>query len=265
MFAEFIGSYNDNTEAIMNRTSLFLLFAFCATFAAAQIEQRTLRPSEPTQQQPAGEAEPYLLSVGAFIAGKAGVNTVVATGRKTDVNVNPLPDAGVSILAPLGTGSIAAVGLDIGYATYSFINTPVSGVTDDNTLIEQYSYVNVFPNINLLGVVLGVNVGFSPTGKARTRSDRTVTVVTTGKTELGSDELGTTIELRVGGNFPVWRHQGGHLNLYIMGGYMLSGLYNDYQTYLFSRDNYTTPSADNNPRPASLAIGLAYYFAIPIK
>lgn len=50
-----------------------------------------------------------------------------------------------------------------------------------------------------------------------------------------------------------------------MAGYTLSGLYSDYRSYIYSRDNYTTPSADNNPRPASLALGLAYYFRIPIK
>jgi hypothetical protein len=240
--------------------------ALVITIAYGQIEQRTLRPAQDhsTQaimEQPAA----YSLHVGVFVAAKAGVNTTVARGRKTDLNFNTLPDLGISIFAPLQSGSRFGAGLDIGYATYSYVNKPESGVTDANTIIEQYSYVNMFPHVNLSGIVLGVNLGFAPNGRAKTKSGNTAIIVTDGSQEIGSEHLGTLVELRLGGNFPIWDNPNGQLNLYLLAGYTLSGLYSDYRTYIYSRDNYALPSADKNPKPASIAVGLAYYFRIPIK
>jgi hypothetical protein len=111
--------------------------ALVITIAYGQIEQRTLRPAQDhsTQaimEQPAA----YSLHVGVFVAAKAGVNTTVARGRKTDLNFNTLPDLGISIFAPFQSGSRFGAGLDIGYATYSYVNKPESGVTDANTIIE---------------------------------------------------------------------------------------------------------------------------------
>lgn len=85
------------------------------TVAYGQIEQRTLRPAQDhsTQailEQPAA----YSLHVGVFVAAKAGVNTTVARGRKTDLNFNTLLDLGISIFAPLQSGSRFGAGLDIG-------------------------------------------------------------------------------------------------------------------------------------------------------
>ncbi|GIV50397.1 MAG: hypothetical protein KatS3mg038_0918 [Candidatus Kapaibacterium sp.] len=250
----------------MIRRACSCMLLVVALAAYGQIPQRTLRPAEeqPTQSVAVQTAN-YAISVGAFVAAKVGVNTTVAKGRKTDLNFNPLPDLGISIYAPFQSGGRIGAGVDIGYATYSFVNQPESGVTDANSIVERYSYVNIFPHVNLHGVVFGVNVGFSPSGRAETKSGDQVTVVTDGSREIGSEHLGTLVELRLGGNFPVWEHQTGHLNLYVMAGYTVSGLYSDYRTYIYSRDNYTTPSADNNPRPASLALGLAYYFRIPIQ
>lgn len=247
------------------RIGLMTTILLCGSITTfGQIPQRTLRPADETTQQHSTSSDaPYQISIGAFVAAKVGVNTAVAKGRKTDINVNPLPDFGISLFAPFQVGGKIGIGLDLGYATYSYVNKPDRSVTDDNTIIERYSYVNVFPYLNLSGVALGVNIGFSPKGRAETRSGREVVIATNGKTELGSNELGTLVEVRVGGNFPVWETSLGHLNLYIMAGYALNGLFSDYQQYIYSRDNYTTPSASNNPRPASLAVGLAYYVRVP--
>jgi hypothetical protein len=248
------------SRLIMQWTLTLLCIVAVVYTAPAQIETRTLRPAESTSPAPPPPPPSrYELSLGAFLAAKAGVNTTVAQDYKTDVNINPLPDIGISIIAPFEANDRFGAGLDIGYTTYSYITKPYSGVTVTNTIIERYSYVNLFPHFNLYGVVVGVNVGFAPSGSAKTKADQSVSVVTPAKTELSSDELGTLIELRLGGNFPVWRNPTGHLNFYVMGGYVLGGLYSDYQQYLYS------PNADNNPRPASLALGLAYYFTVPIK
>ncbi|MCX7929269.1 MAG: hypothetical protein N2663_00890 [Chlorobi bacterium] len=241
-------------------TRVSIAIAFVTLTAISQIPQRTLRPADEAIQQSVVRTEPsYQVSIGAYLAAKVGINTTVARGRKTDINFNTLPDFGVSIFAPFQTGSRIGAGLDLGYATYTYVNKPESNVTDDNTIIERYSYLNLFPHLNLSGVIVGVNLGFSPKGRAETRSGRQVSVVTNGKTELSSDELGTLVEARIGGNFSIWENPIGHLNLYVMAGYVVSGLYTDYQTYIYSRDNY----ADNNPKPASLALGLAYYFRVP--
>ncbi len=240
--------------------------ALMITIAYGQVEQHTLRPAQDHSTQALMDRPAaYSLHVGAFVAAKTGVNTTVAKGRKTDLNFNALPDVGISIFAPFQTGGRLGAGLDIGYATYSYVNKPESGVTDANTIIEQYSYVNMFPHVNLGGVVLGVNFGFAPNGQAKTKSGSTVTILMDGSQEINSEHLGTLVELRLGGNFPIWDNPNGQLNLYFLAGYTLSGLYSDYRTYIFSRDNYVLPSADKNPKPASIAVGLAYYFRITIK
>lgn len=250
---------------MVRRTTAYMLLV-AALAAYGQIPQRTVRPAE---EQPiqlvTRPSKDYAISIGAFLAAKAGINTAVARGRKTELNFNPLPDLGISLYLPFLPGGHIGAGLDIGYATYSYVNKPESGVTDANSIVERYSYVNIFPHLNMSGVVLGVNFGFAPSGRAATKSGDQVTVVTDGKRDLGSEHLGTLLELRVGGNIPVWEHRSGQLNVYAMLGYTLSGLYSDYRTYIYSRDDYTTPSADNNPRPASLALGLSYYFRIPIN
>lgn len=158
---------------MIRRVCSFMLLVG-ALAAYGQIPQRTLRPAEeqPTQSitQPTAD---YAISVGAFVAAKAGINTAVAKGRKTDLNFNPLPDLGISIFAPFQAGGRIGAGVDFGYATYSFVNKPESGVTDANSIVERYSYVNIFPHVNLSGVVLGVNIGVSPSGRAQQKAATT--------------------------------------------------------------------------------------------
>lgn len=171
-----------------------------ALAAYGQIPQRTLRPAEeqPTQSVAVQTAD-HAISVGAFVAAKAGVNTAVAKGRKTDLNFNPLPDLGISIFAPFQAGGRIGAGVDFGYATYSFVNKPESGVTDANSIVERYSYVNIFPHVNLSGVVLGVNIGVSPSGRAQTKSGNDVTVVTDGTRELEASTLGRSLSYGLAG------------------------------------------------------------------
>lgn len=232
-----------------------------------QIPQQTLRPTEGAVsfQNASATDQTYTLHLGAFVAAKVGVNTTVAHGRKTDANFNTLPDFGISLFAPFSVGGRIGAGIDIGYATYTYRNKPVSNPTDANTIVERYSYVNIFPHLNLSGFVLGLNIGVVPQGSAETLAGSKISVITSGQTELDGTQLSTLLELRVGANIPVLYTSSGHFNVYFLGGYVLSGLYSDYSLYRYSWDNFTTPSADNNPRPASLAVGLAYYFDFPLK
>lgn len=244
---------------------VLVIVAWFSTVCIAQIPQQTLRPAQENAPQTGSSSTPYRLSIGAYILAKAGVNTAVAKGRMTDVNINSLPDFGVSVFAPFQAGGRLGIGLDLGYATYTYINKPLTAANDDNTIVEQYSYVNVFPHLNLSGIVFGVNLGLSPRGHGKSQSGRTMPLTTDpNRTELSSDELSTLVEVRLGGNFPIWEHSTGHLNLYLMAGYALSRVYSDYKTYRYSWDDNISPSASNNPRPASLAVGLAYYFRVPL-
>jgi len=69
----------------------------------------------------------------------------------------------------------------------------------------------MFPHVNLSGIVLGVNLGFAPNGRAKTKSGNTAIIVTDCSQEIGSDLLGTLVELRLGGNFPIWDNPNGNL------------------------------------------------------
>lgn len=239
--------------------------------------------------------EQYALYVGPYVAAKGSIITSVADGAKTGPVFNVPPDLGVSILAPFGAGSSVGFGLDLGYATYGFELKPEKEATDTNTITPTFSYINVFPHVNLGGFILGVNFGFPSSADSRTKTDSLVSIVgrpnvvtTTNSqgvkitnTYFSPDPvsqngaipyditkyLATLVEVRIGGAIPVINTSAGKLNVNIMAGYSLSGLFTDHQSYLGSYEKspstgLTGPKEEYNPKPVSLSIGFSYLFRL---
>ena len=230
-----------------------------------------------TQLQAQEESSGYTFYAGPYVAAKGSIKTSVAEGTKTGPAFNVPPDLGAQLLAPIPGASWLRVGLDVGLATYSYDSKPEDNATDDNTVREKYQFVNVFPHLNLYGVVLGVNVGLPSSASAASLSGETRAVTGT-LSQVGgmnivipdnpnvagydpSKYLATMLEFRIGGSIPLVTSSTGILNLNIMAGYMLNGLYANGRNYLGA---YEGMSYDEtlNPRAASLSLGFSYLFGI---
>lgn len=226
------------------------------------------------QEEPSG----YTFYVGPYVAAKGTIKTSAAQGTKTGPAFNVPPDLGAQILAPIPGASWLKFGVDVGLATYSYDSKPERNADDDNTLREQYQFINVFPHLNLYGVVLGVNIGMPSSAQAKSLSGNVEsaygTVTTVGGMNIvlpddpdapgydPSKYLASMLEFRIGGSIPLVTSSTGKLNLNIMAGYTLNGLFTNGRNYLGAYDNLTSYDETLNPRMASISLGVSYLFGI---
>lgn len=212
---------------------LALATAFCAFVATTTIVS-------------AGE-----LSVGATVIAKAGINTEIPDGAKTDYNFNSLPDLNVSALYLFSRGSNTGIHLDLGYDTYSFKMRPENDLAsnDKTTSISTYNNFSIAPSLYLGGFQLGVAFGI-PMGYTEKSVDGTIDNTATIKALIGDPVV--TTELRLGVMIPIHNGKDSRLNFNIRGGYMLNSMH----------DNGFLDDDDFVPRAASLGVGLSYYFTV---
>lgn len=232
----------------------------------------------------------YAIYIGPYVAGKLTIKTAVAEGTKTGMVFNN-PDFGASLMIPFGIDSRLGFGLDIGVSNYGYQLKPEKAPTDTTTLEERYSYIGVFPHINLGGFIVGVNFGFAQSGEAKSLSGDTASVV--GKFTVNpsnnnvvyspdnfrssdydpSQYLASMMEVRLGGVITVLNSRAGKLNVNIMAGYTLSGLFNDHRNYVGAYDieesqtgggitRTLTPNSTLNPNLVSVSLGLSYLFRL---
>jgi hypothetical protein len=230
-----------------------------------------------TQVHAQDDPSSYTFYVGPYLAAKGSIKTSAAEGTKTGPAFNVPPDLGAQILAPIPGASWLKFGVDVGLATYSYDSKPERNATDDNTIREQYQFINVFPHLNLYGVVLGVNIGFPSSASAQSLSGNTESVYGT-VSQIGgmnivvpddpdasgydpSKYLATMLEFRIGGSIPLVSSSTGILNLNIMAGYTLNTLFTNGRNYLVAYEG-TSYDETLNPRVASLSLGLSYVFGI---
>lgn len=239
-----------------------------------------------------GRENEYSLWVGPYLMGKASIKTEVAEGWKTGIVFNVPPDFGASILVPFGKHSTVGFGLDFGLANYGYQFRPENDPRDSVTVVARYSYVNVFPHLNLGGFIIGVNFGMVNGARTRTVLDSAASIVgefsidesanpDTVVFENGSPDFGpgplqymaSMVEVRIGGAIPVVTTDFGRLDVLMQAGYSLSGLFEDYRNYEGSypikaldpqnpRQRTTQPQESLNPHIVSLSLGLCYRFRL---
>jgi hypothetical protein len=191
------------------------------------------------------------LSVGATVIAKAGINTVVPDGVKTDLNFNDLPDINASVLYLFSNGSNTGINLDLGYDSYTFKMRPESDAlsNDLTTSTSTYRNFSIAPSLFLggfqLGVAYGIPMSYSEISVDGTRNNTSAIEALIGKPS-------STIELRVGAVIPVMRGKSSSLNFNIRAGYMLSGMHS----------NGPITDDDYIPKTASLGAGISYYFTV---
>jgi hypothetical protein len=191
------------------------------------------------------------LSVGATVIAKAGINTVVPDGTKTDLNFNGLPDINASVLYLFSNGSNTGIHLDLGYDTYTFKMRPENDAVSNDLTTSTSTYRNfsIAPSLFLggfqLGVAYGIPMSYSEISVDGTRNNTSSIENTIGKPS-------STVELRIGAVIPVMRGKSSSLSFNIRGGYMVTGMHS----------NGIITDADFIPKAASLGAGISYYFTV---
>lgn len=196
------------------------------------------------------------LSIGASVLGKAGINaTETPEYTKTDLNVNSMPDIGVSALYLFSRTSNTGVMLDLGYDSYSYRMKyyEANPMFDNAIMTHSLRKISIAPSLYLGGFQIGVAFGLN-SGYAQLDKD--------GNT-ISEDDSGvssTTTELRIGAMIPIVRGKSSSLNLNIRGGYMLS------ETFATPQKAINTGSFmgmnSHNSKMASLGLGISYYFTV---
>ncbi|MGA2298136.1 MAG: hypothetical protein ABSG15_11365 [FCB group bacterium] len=193
--------------------------------------------------------ENYPLGMGLFLSLKSGVNGVASpAGRKNKIAFNGLPDFGITSYVPVGVETKLAFTFDLAYSTYAY-----SVISNDyqNRFTLRYSYLAFSPNIHFDGVIFGFNFGYPIAASYGATIDR--------------KNLSLLAECRLGGIIPVYTDEKGRLNIVVLGGYMLTGIYKD-----FTKDDplilsippepYNLWTKAYNPRALSLSVGVNYTF-----
>lgn len=195
-------------------------------------------------------ASAQLLSAGAGFLYKGGFNGgTIRDGRKTDINFNSMVDLSAIGLLRFSKTSDMGFMLEIGTAEYSFRMRPENEdvANDGNTGLYSISKFAITPSLYLGGFTLGASFGFGDEQTVENIDGSPVDILRP-FTDFGQPVIvaSPTIELRIGGMIPLWKHDDGVLNLNLSAGYMLTGLYDD--------------GGDNNAKPVSAGIGLNYLF-----
>lgn len=234
----FVTIFGDKYTFLSTSTSIIMLRSLLATaFCTVAVTTSPLIAGD--------------LSVGATVIAKAGINTNIPDGLKTDVNFNSLPDLNASVLYLFSSGSNTGINLDLGYDTYSFKMRPENDAVanDLTTSISTYHNFSIAPSLFLggfqLGFAYGIPMGYSDISVDGTRDN-------TSSIEAIAGKPSSTFELRIGAVIPVMRGKSSNLNFNIRGGYMLTGMHS----------NGTLTDDDLIPSAASIGAGLSYYFTV---
>lgn len=188
------------------------------------------------------------MAIGPNLLWKGGVNVGnIPTGAKTEVNINPIPDFAATFRMLLNTDESVGFTADLGFAQYTYRMRPESEAlaNDDNTFIYKRSYLNIAPMLFLSGFQIGASFGFP-------LAYNLANVRGTTEADITSKQTSPSVEVRIGGMFPVFRNKTGSVNFLVHAGYMLTGM-ND-------TSELSTSDATTNPKTASFGLGVNYLF-----
>ncbi len=200
------------------------------------------------------QEELHYFSAGPYFALKAGVNGGMAPqGRRNLVAFNGVPDFGVSCFYPVSEESDLAFIFDLGYSYYAY---DIKSVESGKVYNNRFGYISFATTLHYNGILAGFNFGLPANANFGEK--------------IGTDKLNFMAELRVGYMYPLMLNiDDGSLNLYMLAGYMLTGIYDN-----FGKDDplreYIPPVAPQNitnkfnPRAVSLLLGISYLMNLEI-
>lgn len=197
----------------------------------------------------------YYFGFGPYLSMKAGINHInTPIGRKNGVNLNKIPDFGINTFIPISIASKLGITVDAGYSTYSYI---IENESNGDKFAHNYSYLTLCPSMFFAGFQFGFSFGYPIVAEYE-------------GIEIPADDLDLIAELRLGYTYPLFSDETGRLAVFISAGYMLNGMYVDFEEDDPLKDVVPSPPSINqritngfNPEAASVAIGFLYHFNFP--
>jgi len=193
----------------------------------------------------------YPLSLGVSIESKFGTNTVKPPiGRKTALNFAAIPDINASAYLPYSLRNNIGALVDIGLRSYNYNIEDVNYGTKYN---HNFSYLTLGASLYMEGFIIGFNYGM-PVSANYGES-------------INTNKLNNMMEFRFGGTYNLYTNEVGRLNVNLLVGYMLTGIYrnavnDDPMNSETITDELFYPTEVNNPRVASIYLGFTYYYNI---
>lgn len=209
--------------------------------------------------QSAYSQELYPIGIGGTIYGSANANAnQPARGRQTGISANYIPSLAFSAYLPYSSKENIGMFVDLGMTNLSYSDRSVDYGTQYQTSL---SYLSAAAYLHLNGFLVGVNLGY-PVSVKHQAEDYGLPY---------QDEPIKTInsmaEIRIGYQMPVYTDNNGRLLVSFMAGYQLNGVYSKFVKYdpnanLIPSPALFPPQENQNPRIASVYIGISYLFNI---
>ncbi|HOK14505.1 MAG TPA: hypothetical protein PLU67_07655 [Candidatus Kapabacteria bacterium] len=195
-----------------------------------------------------------VISIGPFLGYKAGVSAVnTPLGRKNGLSFNNIPDFGVCAYFPLSKQENIGLKFDASYSTYSYMM--ISAHNDKKEYKLSHNYLSFSPSFYFNNF----SIGFSYLIPSNSKIEGS---------EIKTKIQNNVFELKIGYEFPIYEDNSGELNGFVIGGYFLSGVFDNFP----KNDPFTTllPAEEkvtnvHNPRIASIQIGFNFMFNLKEK
>lgn len=194
-------------------------------------------------------AQIYPMSIGPELSYKFGISTVTTPlGRKNGLGFSKIPDVGLAYYLPMSQNYNLGLLTNISYSNYSYIIKNANISSDDYAF--HHSYLVISPNFYARGVILGFGIGI-PLG------------ANYDGVEIKTSTMKTMVELKLGGEFPLYEDETGRLNFFVLGHYMLSDIFDNFVKNDPLKNILATDEPINtkhNPRTASINLGFNFVF-----
>lgn len=182
-----------------------------------------------------------------FRAAISGVETPI--GRQNAVAFSAVPEAGLSFYLPVAEETLLGAKFNLFYSSYSF------GIKDfsDNTVYQHnFSYLKFNPELFFAGFLFGFSYAVPLDGNMEGEN-------------IKSSHLVDLAEFSIGYEIPLFVDETGRLNLYLRGGYMLGGIFDNFIEQdplktIVPEDQTFPVNNSHNPRAAWFLVGFNYMF-----
>ena len=197
---------------------------------------------------------PRQFSFGPFMSLKSGANGgAFQDGRKSSLTFNGIPDFGFTLYMPTSQTGPLGVSFDLGYSSYSYNiqNTETLNPNNGTTYTSKFSYLALSPYFHISYFQLGFCFGVPISGSSIN--------------DIKPKDMNPLAEFRIRGEYTVISDAEASMNVFLVAGYMLTGVFKDYGYNDPLKDAIPAVPNDNttnryNPRVVSVSLGVNYLF-----
>ena len=227
---------------------LFIFFSWAnLTFAQEDAEQEDAEQGGTDTTKVNLANLPF--GIGPYLGYGLGVNlTPAPDGRKSDIALADLPDAGASIYMPLSSTAYIGLTADISFTNYGF--TMIDYSTKDEYL-HRFSCISFNPSILFSGFMVGYTMGIP-------------IMADYNDSKIDKSDLNIQQGVTFGYQYQIWGDNDGRIAVSARLTYMFSNVFDDYMVDdplidIIAPGDIPLNNS-NSPRFATFTIGFNYMF-----